>query len=53
MGRFRIQLLLEDNTWSALYTIDKNTNYSNSPTDWTLLDLDFTIQKNGIRTEYD
>ena len=25
MGRFRIQLLLEDNTWNTQYTIDKNT----------------------------
>ena len=25
MGRFRIQLLLEDNTWSTQYTIVKNT----------------------------
>ena len=25
MGRFRIQLLLEDNTWSTQYTIAKNT----------------------------
>ena len=24
MGRFRIQLLVEDNTWSTQYTIDKN-----------------------------
>ena len=28
MGRFRIQLLLEDKTWSTQYTIAKNTNYS-------------------------
>ena len=38
MGRFRIQLLLEDNTWSTQYTIAKNEQYSNS-TDWTLLNL--------------
>ena len=30
MGRFRIQLLLDDNTWSIQYTIDKNTQYSDS-----------------------
>ena len=30
MGRFRIQLLLEDNTWSTQYTIAKNSQYSNS-----------------------
>ena len=28
MGRFRIQLLLDDNTWSTQYTINKNTQYS-------------------------
>ena len=42
MGRFRIQLLLEDNTWSTQYTIAKNTQYSDTSTDWTLLNLDFT-----------
>ena len=30
MGCFVTQLLLEDNTWSTQYTIDKNTQYSNS-----------------------
>ena len=24
LGRFRIQILLEDDTWSTQYTIDKN-----------------------------
>ena len=28
MGRFRIQFLLDENTWSTQYTIDKNTQYS-------------------------
>ena len=36
MGRFRNQLILEDNTWSTQYTIAKNTQYSNTSTDWTL-----------------
>ena len=44
MGRFRIQLLLEDNTWSTQYTFAKNTQYSDTSTDWTLLHLDFTIE---------
>ena len=35
IGRFRIQLLLEDNTWITRYTIAKNTQYSNASTDWT------------------
>ena len=49
MGRFRIQLLLEDNTWSTQYTIDENTNYSGSSTEWTLLNLDFTQSNYGIK----
>ena len=44
MGRFRIQLLLEDNTWSTQYTIAKNTQYNKNPTNWTLINLDFTIE---------
>ena len=44
MGRFRIQLLLGDNTWSTQYTIDKNTQYSNTSTEWKLLNLNFTIE---------
>ena len=53
MGRFRIQLLLEDNTWSTQYTISKNTQYSDTSTDWTLLNLDFTIENYGIKLVYD
>ena len=34
MGRFRIQLLLEDNTCSTQYTIPKISQYSKSSTDW-------------------
>ena len=49
MGRFRIQLLLDDNTWSTQYTIAKNTQYSDSPTEWTLLNLDFTVENYGIK----
>ena len=53
MGRFRIQLLLEDNTWSTQYTIAKNTQYSDTSTDWTLLNLDFTIENCSIKLVYD
>ena len=35
MGRFRFQLLLEDNTWSTRYNIPKNDRYSDSSTNWT------------------
>ena len=44
MGRFRVQFLLEDNTWSTQYTIAKITQYSDTSTDWTLLNLDFTTE---------
>ena len=53
MGRFRIQLILEDNTWSTQYTIGKNTQYSDSSTDSTLLNLDFTVENYGIKLIYD
>ena len=49
MGRFRIQLLLDDNTWSTQYTIDKNTQYSDSENEWKLLKLDFTVENYGIK----
>ena len=49
MSRFRIQLLLEDGTWSTQYTIAKNTQYSNSSTDLTFLYIDFTIKNYGIK----
>ena len=47
MGRFRIQLLLDDNTWSTQYTIDKNTQYGDSESEWKLLNLDFTVENYG------
>ena len=53
MGRFRIQLLLQENIWSTRYTIPKNTQYSNTSTDWTLLNLDFTEENYGIKLIYD
>ena len=49
MGRFRILLLLEDNTWTTQYTIAKNTQNSNSETEWKLLNLDFTVENYGIK----
>ena len=48
-GRFTIQLLIEDNTGSTQHTIAKNTQYSDSPTDWTLLNLSFTVENYGIK----
>ena len=52
MGRFRIQFLLEDNTTSTQYTIPKNSLDSNSSTDWTMLNLDFTLEIYGVRLLY-
>ena len=49
LNRFRIQFLLKDNTWSTQYTIAKNTNYPNSPTEWSLLNLDFIVENCGIK----
>ena len=53
MGRFRIQLLLEDNTWRTRYNIPKNDRYSNSSIQWTLDILTFTEEKNGIKLTND
>ena len=53
IGRFRIQLLLEDNTWSTRYNILKNDRYNISSTDWTLVNLNFTEAKYGIKIFYD
>ena len=53
MGRFRIQLLLEDNTWSTRYNIPKNDRYSDTSTDWTLVSLNFTVENYGIKLIYD
>ena len=48
LGRFRIQILLEDGSWSTRYIIPKNDRYSDSSTDWTLVNLYFTVQNYGI-----
>ena len=53
MGRFRIQFFSEDNTWSTQYTFAKKTQYSVNSTDWTLLNLDFTVENYRIRMIYD
>ena len=53
MGRFRNQLLLEDNTWSTRYNIPKDDRYSDSSTQWTLVNLNFTVENYGIRLIYD
>ena len=53
LGRFKVQLLLEHNTWSTKYHMGKNSNYSSSSTEWSLLNLHFTDSISGIRLYYD
>ena len=53
MGRFRVQLLLNDDTWSTRYNIPKNDRYSDNSTDWTLVNLSFTVENYGIKLIYD
>ena len=50
MGRFRIWLLLEDNTWSTQYTIAKNSQYSDNLTDCnitTIVKSEETLLREG------
>ena len=49
MDRLRIQISLEDNTWSIRYNIPKLERYSNSSTVWTLASLNFTVEIYGFR----
>ena len=53
MGKFRIELSLEDNTWSTRYNLPKNDRSSDSSTQWTLVNLKFTVENYGIRLVYD
>ena len=53
MGHFRIQLLLEDKTWSTRYNIPKNDRYSDSSTQWTKLSVNFTEENYGIKIIFD
>ena len=53
MPRFRVQILLENDEWENKYTIEKNTQYSETSTEWTFLSLDFTQENYGIRLFFD
>ena len=53
MDRFRVQLSLEDNTWSTRYNIPKNDRYSDSSTQWANLGVNFTEEKYEIKLIYD
>ena len=52
MGRFKMQILSKDNSWSTIYTIMKNTKYSNLSTVWSFLNLYFTTEIYGIKLVY-
>ena len=52
-GRFRTHLLFEDDTWSTRYSIPKNDQYSDSSTDWTIVNLNFTVDNYVIKIIYD
>ena len=49
MGSLGVQLLLEDNARGTEYHIGKNSNYSSSSTEWSLLNKEFTEPNHGIR----
>ena len=53
MGRFRIQLLFEDNTWSLRYNKAKKDQYSDISTQWRNLGLSFSEEIYGIKLIYD
>ena len=53
MGRFRIQLLLEDNTWSTRDNLPKNDRNSDTSTDWFFVGLNFNVERYGIKLIYD
>ena len=53
MGRFRIQLLLGENTWSTRYKIPKKDRFSVTSTEWTLVSLIFTVKNYGNKLIYD
>ena len=53
MDRFRIQLLLEDNTWSTRNNILKNDRCSDISLQRTKLSLNFTEEKYGVNLIYD
>ena len=48
MGRFRIQILKNKN-WETIFTIAQNEGFSESSTEWELLNLDITEKNYGIK----
>ena len=47
MGGFRIQFLLLNPHWQTKCNFGEKTSYSDTSTEWTLLDLDFTQSNFG------
>ena len=52
MGRFGIQLVLEDYTWSTRYNIPKTDRFGDSSTPFNKISLSFTEENYGIRLFY-
>ena len=52
-GRFRIQMFSKDNTCTTQHNISKNDRYSDSSTEWTLVNLNFIVENYGIKLLYD
>ena len=53
MGRFRIQFLTKDNVLLTKFNIPKNGQYSNSATDWIILNINITDKNYGIKFIFD
>ena len=53
MGRFRIQFLLGENTWSTRHNMPKTDRYCDTSNHWTKLGLIFTEEINGSNLFYD
>ena len=53
MGSFRIQVLLEDITWSTRYNIPEKDRSSDTSIQWTKLSLNFSEEIYGIKLIYD
>ena len=53
MGRFEVQLILEDKTWSTRYDTPKSDRNSNTSTDWTLVSSNFSERNYEINLNYD
>ena len=53
MGRFQIQVLTKDNVWITKFNIPKIEQFSDSATDWIILNLNITDEIYGVKFIYD